>query len=64
MGWLPAIGRHVTYYTASGKPRPATITAVAGNVLGLRVRRTGETYASVGRRSGARNGVWSRGGKK
>jgi hypothetical protein len=59
MPQYPKIGRHVTYVTAAGKPRPATITAVAGNVLGLRVGRHGETYASIGKRVNANDtNVW------
>ena len=39
------VGRHVTYYNAARKPRPATITAVgsANSGIVLRIVRSGET---------------------
>lgn len=48
---FPKIGRHVTYVGANRKPRPGTITAVAGNVLTIRIRRHGEVYTSVSKKN-------------
>lgn len=56
MAWVKKVNRHCTYLqqkTVGGntqyvKRRPAVITALGiGNLVNLRVRRSGETYANV-----------------
>jgi hypothetical protein len=58
--WKPKVGRHVTFHTASGKPRSGTITTVTNaTTLNLRVGHTGGTATgSTKRTSGARAGKW------
>lgn len=56
MAWVKKVNRHCAYLqqkTVGGnaqyvKRRPAVITALGiGNLVNLRVRRSGETYANV-----------------
>ena len=60
---MPGVGRHVTYYGTSRRPRPATITNVDSvTVLDLRVGRSGEVYLNVPKETGTPfstgTGVW------
>ena len=45
--FTPKVGKHVTYYTASGEPQPATITGVtSGTVVDLRIERASTVAAA------------------
>lgn len=64
MNSYPAkVGRTVTYRTATGKVRPAVITAVIdADTATLRVGHHGEVYVTKDRRSGNRgvqNANWN-----
>lgn len=60
MAWVRKVNRHVAYLqqktvngnTAYVKRRPAVITALgAGELVTIRVRHHGETYANVNRKT-------------
>lgn len=58
--YTPKVNQHVSYLTAGGKLRPATITGVtSASVVDLRVGRHAETYTAVAKQSADnQSGVW------
>lgn len=48
--YTPKVNKHVTYFDAACKPRPATITGVtSGTVVDVRIGHSGETHAGINR---------------